>query len=117
MLQYELFEPMDFASEMMESHLMPHTVHPYFANDASEHEKKFMLRKVHPSILRYATMMHVVAPKTCEKCNSPLKIPELCWREEFNTSHFLCYKCIGILEKENTKMEHDGSGRLIIKNK
>ncbi len=92
-------------------------VHPYFSVEATEHEKNFMLRKVHDDTLKYATMMHVLAPKTCEKCNVSLKIPELCWREEQNIDNFLCYKCIGVLEKEESTMVHNGSGRLTLKNK
>ena len=98
-------------SEMLEAQ----PVHPYFSPDATEHEKKFMLRKVNPLVLKYATMMHSVAPKSCEKCNAPLKIPELCWREEKNISNFLCYTCIGKLEKESAELEHDGAGRLQLK--
>lgn len=92
-------------------------IHPYFSVDATEHEKNFMLRKVHPSTLKHATMMHVIAPKTCEKCDVSLKIPELCWREENNIDNFLCYKCIGVLEKEEATMVHNGSGRWTLKNK
>jgi hypothetical protein len=89
--------------------------HPYFRKNATEHEKKFMTKEVHPSVLKYATMMHIVAPKVCEKCDTALKIPELCWREEHNISNFLCYTCIGKLEKENAELEHDGTGRLTLK--
>jgi hypothetical protein len=91
------------------------TVHPYFSPDATEHEKNFMLRKVNENVLKYATMMHVVAPKTCDKCDADLKIPELCWREEHNVSNFLCYKCIGVLEKEGATLRRDGIGRLGLK--
>jgi len=93
----------------------PQTIHPDFSSNATEHEKKFMTREVHPDIRKYATMMHYHAPKVCEKCDASLKIPELCWREEKNIANFLCYKCIGILEKEQAELEHDGSGRLILK--
>ena len=100
-------------SEMLEAQ----PVHPYFSPDATEHEKKFMLRKVNPDLLKYATMMHYMAPKVCEKCDKSLKIPELCWREEQNIANFLCYKCIGELEKEEAMMEHDGCGRWVLKTK
>jgi len=83
----------------------------------SEHEKQFMTREVDPIILKYATTMHVVAPKCCEKCNASLRVPELCWREEKNISNFLCYTCIGKLEKEGAELEHDGAGRWMLKTK
>lgn len=108
MIHDEIFEMMDYDNSMHKNHSKPQFVDQY----STEHERLFMTREVNPITLKYATMMHVMAPKKCEKCNKDLSIPELCWREEFNSSNFLCYKCIGVLEKENAKMEHDGSGRL-----
>lgn len=104
-------------NELYDIHMRPQYTHPYFRSNATEHEKKFMLRKVDPILLEYATRMHIVAPKTCEKCNVSLKIPELCWREEQNIGNFLCYKCIGILEGKEEMMVHDGCGRWVLKNK
>ena len=91
--------------------MAPQTVHPYFSSTASEHEKQFMLKEYDSVILKYATIMNSVAPKKCERCERSLLIPELCWREAKNISNFLCYKCIGTLEKEGAEMEHDGIGR------
>lgn len=95
----------------------PQTVHPYFSATASEHEKQFMTRQVNPIILKHAFMMNSMAPKVCEKCNASLRIPELCWREEKNIANFLCYSCIGKLEKEGAELEHDGAGRWTLKTK
>lgn len=110
MMHDDIIEMMNDDSSMRQNYSTPKFVDQY----STEHERLFMTRKIHPVTLKYATMMHVMAPKKCEKCNCDLSIPELCWREEFNSSNFLCYKCIGTLEKENAKMEHDGSGRLTL---
>jgi hypothetical protein len=103
----------DMKMKMYDMHAQP--IHPYFSPDAPEHEKNFMLRKVNENVRKYAIMMHIVAPKTCDKCDADLKIPELCWREEHNISNFLCYKCIGTLEKEEATMKKDGCGRWSLK--
>jgi hypothetical protein len=89
--------------------------HPYFSPSASEHEKQFMLKEYDPLTLKYAQLMYDIAPKNCEKCEKLLKVPELCWRQVKNISSFLCYSCIGILEKEGAELEHDGAGRLMLK--
>jgi len=83
----------------------------------SEEEQKFMTRKINPLVKEYALLMHQLAPKICEKCETPLRVPELCWREEQNIANFLCYKCIGSLEKEGAMLEHDGVGRWMLKQK
>ena len=79
---------------------------------SSEHEKQFMLKKYDPLTLKYAQLMDTIAPKNCEKCKRLLKVPELCWRQAMNISSFLCYTCIGVLEKQEATLEHDGDGRL-----
>lgn len=89
--------------------------HQLFAPYSSEHEKEFMTRTYHPLILKYARLMHIKAPKICDKCSKSLDVPELCWREEKNIANFLCYKCIGILEKQGAMLEHDGVGRWMLK--
>ena len=89
--------------------------HQMFLPYSSEHEKEFMTRKCDPIILKYSRLMHIRAPKICDKCSKPLDVPELCWREEKNIANFLCYKCIGILEKEEAMLEQDGVGRWILK--
>lgn len=108
MIHDDMVELMNYDDDMQHGYFTSQFVDQY----STEHERLFMTRKIHPATLKYAAMMYSLAPKKCEKCNKDLSIPELCWREEFNSSNFLCYKCIGVLEKENAKMEHDGSGRL-----
>jgi len=91
------------------------TAHPYFSHNASEHEKEFMTREYPPLIMKYARLMDSIAPKVCEKCDKPLKVPELAWRMAQNIDNFLCYTCIGKLEKEEATLEHNGRGSWTLK--
>lgn len=101
--------------KMQEKMLEYKTAHPYFSENASKHEKEFMMRKYPPLITKYATLMDNIAPKVCEKCDKPLKVPELAWRLAANIDNFLCYCCIGKLEKQEAMLEHSGRGTWTLK--
>jgi hypothetical protein len=75
-----------------------------------EKKKEFMNRTYSPIITKYARLMNDIAPKCCEKCSKPLRVPELAWRLAYNIDNFFCYECIGALEKQEARLEHNGRG-------